>query len=165
MAILEVKNLHKEFGGLKAVNHCSFEVKENSITGLIGPNGAGKTTLFNLISGFVKPTAGHIYLKNKNITKFRPHKRAIKGLGRSFQAIRVFPEMKVIDNVLIAFKEHKQHLSHSFISTKKHRTKLHEKAVEILKRVTLHEKMHLDSNELSFGQQKLLEIAQCIAKA
>ena len=101
-AILELKKLVKRFGGLHAVDHASFSVEENSITGLIGPNGAGKTTAFDLISGFLALDAGEIHFRHENITNLPAWKRARLGIGRTSQSIRLFPELTVIDNVLAA---------------------------------------------------------------
>ena len=90
--LLEIENITKAFGGVKAVDRCTFAVEKNSITGLIGPNGAGKTTMFNMISGLIKADEGNIYFNDQDISKLSPYKRALLGLGRSYQAIRIFPE-------------------------------------------------------------------------
>lgn len=148
--ILEVKKLHKSFGGLKAVNDCSFEVRKNSITGLIGPNGAGKTTIFNLITGVIEKDEGQIIFEENSISSWPTHKRARAGLVRTFQAIRIFPNLNLIDNIKVA-------LPFTNESDQKN------KAMELLKSVNLEEKAKLFAGELSYGQQKLLEIARCVA--
>lgn len=161
--MLKVKHLNKSFGGLKAVDNCSFNVKKNCITGLIGPNGAGKTTIFNLITGYLKPDSGTVHFKDEEITNIRPHKRARKGISRSFQSIRLFPTLSVLDNLMIAFKEDMQKLSHSFVPRKANQQKLKEKSLKILKRLNLEDKINLNAQDLSFGQKKLLEIGRCMA--
>lgn len=159
--ILSVRNLTKRFGGLTAVNRCSFEILENSITALIGPNGAGKTTLFDLVTGLLPADSGEILLSGKFIGHLPAFARARLGLARTFQAIRVFPELTAISNILLAFPEFPDSL-HS-IFTHRYKTKLHTKALELLKRVHLHDKAHTKAGSLSYGQQKLLEILRAIA--
>lgn len=161
--MLKVQNLYKSFGGVKAVNHCSFTVEEGSITGLIGPNGAGKTTTFDLISGLMKPNEGHIHLKGKDVTRWPAHKRAQQGIGRTFQAVRVFPEMKTIDNIMVAFPQHPDKLRDALLFHKKKRAKLKEQAMQLLKDVGIADKAHLNAGDLSYGQKKLLEIARAVA--
>ncbi len=161
--MLKIQNLQKAFGGVKAVNYCSFDVKKGSITGLIGPNGAGKTTMFDLIAGLMQPNEGHIQIQGKDVTSWPAHKRARMGVARTFQAIRVFPEMKAIDNIIVAFQEHPEKMRHAFTSLKKRKKKLKERAMEILKDVGIAEQAHLNAGDLSYGQQKLLEIARAVA--
>lgn len=162
--ILSIKNLNKSFGGLKAVQNCSFNVRRNSITGLIGPNGAGKTTLFNLITGLLKPNTGTVHFNEKNISQWPTHRRAHAGLTRTFQAIRLFPQLNLIDNLKVALKDNKEGLRHIFLNQEKLQTLLEDEAMELLKSVDLHEKAHLLAGELSYGQQKLLEILRCVAQ-
>ena len=90
--ILEIRNLSKSFGGLKAVNDVSLDIEEGKITSVIGPNGAGKTTVFNLVTGFLTPDAGTVRLAGKDITRLPAHRIAAEGLTRTFQLVRVFPE-------------------------------------------------------------------------
>ena len=99
--ILSVNELNKSFDGVKAVDDVSFELKKGCITALIGPNGAGKTTVFNLITGFLKPDGGNIYFNGKRIASLNPYKIALAGIGRTFQNIRLFPQMSVLENVLL----------------------------------------------------------------
>src|SRR6476659_5075996 len=96
--ILETRDLSRYFGGLKAVDDVSLQVREGSLHSIIGPNGAGKTTLFNLISGTLKPTRGHVFLRGRDITGVRLHRMAHLGIGRSFQITNVFPNLMVIEN-------------------------------------------------------------------
>jgi len=163
MSILQVQNLHKTFGGLHAIDHCSFSVEKNSITGLIGPNGAGKTTMFDLINGLMRPDEGHVYIKDRNVTGWPTHKRAKLGVARTFQAIRVFPQLTALENVVVAFRDHPEKLHHAFLPLKSKRKKLEERAHDYLKIVGISEKAHVPAGELSYGQQKLLEIARCMA--
>src|SRR5215207_9096347 len=104
MSILQVQDLSKEFGGIKAINSLSFELKKGSITSLIGPNGAGKTTAFNIITGFLKPDLGNIYFNTERITSLKPYKIVRLGIGRTFQSIRLFPQLSVLENVMLALK-------------------------------------------------------------
>jgi ABC-type branched-subunit amino acid transport system ATPase component len=163
MEILKVQNLHKSFGGLHAIEHCSFSVEKNSITGLIGPNGAGKTTMFDLINGLIFPDEGHVFIKERNVTSWPTHRRAKLGLARTFQAIRVFPELTALENVVVAFRDHPEKLHHAFLPLKNKRKKLEESAMEHLETVGIAAKAHLKACDLSYGQQKLLEIARCMA--
>ena len=156
--ILEVSQVTKSFGGLKAVDNCTFSVKKGSITGLIGPNGAGKTTMFNIISGNLSPSEGHIYFNDKDITKMGSYKRAHLGLGRSFQKIRIFPELSVLENIIIAFKDNKEKIWQAFVPQKAHKKTLEKRAMKLLESVNLQEKSNLKGYELSYGQKKLLEI-------
>lgn len=161
--MIKVQNLHKSFGGVKAVNHCSFEVEKGSITGLIGPNGAGKTTTFDLISGIMSPNEGTIIIDGKDVTKWPAHKRAKHGIGRTFQSVRVFPEMKTIDNIMVAFQDHPENVQQAFLPLKKKKKELEERAMELLKDVGIADKAHLNAGDLSYGQKKLLEIARAVA--
>lgn len=156
--ILEIQNIGRSFGGVNAVQNCTFQVKENSITGLIGPNGAGKTTIFNIISGLMHTDAGHIYFEDQDITEYAPHKRAQLGFGRSYQSIRLFPELSVIDNLVIAFHQNKDNLWQAFTRFTATQKKLEKRAIKLLEQVNLQEKANLKAYELSYGQQKLVEI-------
>jgi branched-chain amino acid transport system ATP-binding protein len=106
MPLLETRNLTRHFGGLAAVNHVDLTVEKGEIVGLIGPNGAGKTTCFNLLSGFLRPTAGSIVFDGEDITGFRPHQIAARGLVRTFQLTTLFQEMTALQNVLLGLHLH-----------------------------------------------------------
>ena len=104
MALLKTGGLCKYFGGLKAVNHVDMEVQQGQVFGIIGPNGAGKTTFFNLCAGTIPATEGEIWFDGKNITGYRPHMAAKAGIARTFQNIRLFKALPVLDNVLIGMQ-------------------------------------------------------------
>lgn len=163
MAILKVQHLVKRFGGLIAVNHCNFEIAENSITSLIGPNGAGKTTIFDIVTGHLQHDSGAIFFKGESIGNLQPHIRSARGISRTFQLIRVFPELTALENIMLAFPENPDSLSAIFTRTTPTIRKLKERAFELLNEVHLHEKAHHKASDLSYGQQKLLEIIRAIA--
>ncbi|UCD95741.1 MAG: ABC transporter ATP-binding protein [Candidatus Bathyarchaeota archaeon] len=148
MALLEVKNLKKSFGGIQAVNDCSFKIEDGCIYGLIGPNGSGKTTIFNLITGFYKEDSGDIFFRGERINGLKPYQRTERGIGRTFQLVRVFRKMKVLDNLLVP--PHLEKLDKE--------TRL-QKAIDLLKFVELERLKDELAENLSFGQQRLLEFA------
>ncbi|MBS3128920.1 ABC transporter ATP-binding protein [Candidatus Woesearchaeota archaeon] len=167
MMILQVEGLHKSFGGVIAVKNCSFQVEEKSITALIGPNGAGKTTVFNVITGFMKQEQGRILWKGRDITFLLPHQRAQQGITRTFQTIRLFPKMSVMENMLIASPNVYEKVYHVFLKNKKMREQERmnrEEALKILERVGLKKLQNEKAGNLSYGQQKLLEIARAMYK-
>ena len=144
--MLSLKNVSKRFGGVKAVDRCSFDVKENTITSLIGPNGAGKTTVFNIISGLTKPDKGTIKLQNKNIANLPAYKIAQAGISRTFQLTKVFKNLSIKDNLLIAKKTSEEEIK------------------KIIESVYLHKPLGAIASELSYGQQRLLELARALLK-
>ncbi|NWF92512.1 MAG: ABC transporter ATP-binding protein [Syntrophaceae bacterium] len=146
--ILRIEGVVKKFGEVLALDHCSFDVKPGSITGLIGPNGAGKTTLFNIITGVLQPDQGHIYFGGEEITGKKPYEIARKGVGRTYQIIRIFPKMTLLENLIVVGKGRER--------------KVIEKAMDLLHLVKLSEKRDDYASDLSFGQQKLLSLAQVL---
>ena len=150
-ALLEVKNLTKNFGGLVAVNDVSFKITEGETVGLIGPNGAGKTTVFNLISGSLTKTGGGVLFENKDITKMKPHQIAPLGLCKTFQMTNSFPEMTVSDNVKVAT-----------VCKLKGRD-CDEKAKQCIKMVGLEGHETQLPGELSHGYLKRLDVARALA--
>lgn len=146
--ILRIDEVVKKFNEVPALDHCSIEIEQGSITGLIGPNGAGKTTLFNLITGVLQPDTGRIYFKGEDITGKKPHEIARKGVGRTYQIIRVFPGMTLLENLIVVGRGKE--------------SRLIEKAMELLDLVMLIDKREDYASELSFGQQKLLSLAQVL---
>lgn len=167
MSILHAQNLFKEFDGIKAVNDLSFEVEEKSITALIGPNGSGKTTVFNLINGFLRPDGGRIVFNRKEITSISPYRIARLGIGRTFQNIRLFPQISVLDNVLLGLRYEKgEKFTSALFQTKTMKREEGEnlkKAQEIIKFISLSEKKDKPAETLSHGQRKLLELGRNLA--
>jgi branched-chain amino acid transport system ATP-binding protein len=164
--ILSVQDLVKDFGGLRAVNHCTLEVKRGTITGLIGPNGAGKTTLFNLISGFYRPDSGRVYFDGDDITGLPPHRIFHKGLCRTFQIPREHKSMTVLENLMLV-PPHQ--IGERFWNpllrpwaVSKQEAKVRDKALEVLEFVTLDHLKHEYASNLSGGQKKLLELARTL---
>jgi branched-chain amino acid transport system ATP-binding protein len=152
MALLEVSGLRKDFGGLRAVSDLSFELRRGEILGLIGPNGAGKTTAFNLITGFTRPTAGEIRLEGESLVGLKPHAVVKKGLARTFQIVKPFRNLAVLENVTLAAFLHEAR-----------RPRAEAKAKEILGRVQLSAKSDGNASDLTLGEQKRLEIARALA--
>jgi branched-chain amino acid transport system ATP-binding protein len=165
-AILTVENLSKAFGGVKAVNNLSFSVSENNIHAIIGPNGAGKSTLFNLVTGVITPDEGKIKL-NQDITSLRPDKIAEQGVSRTFQNIRLFPDMTVFETVLIGtYLLTGGNLLPALFRTKNFRNKerqAKERIEEILKFVGLWDMRNEYAAKLSYGSQRRVEIARALA--
>jgi len=147
-AILEVRDVTKRFGGVTAVNRCSLALTPGKIYGLIGPNGSGKTTLFNCITGLDPRDAGEIRFKGQRIDGLKPHQVARRGVGRTFQIIRVFPELTALENLLVVTRE-------PFETARR-------RAEELLRFVTLDRLQHEYAGNLSYGQQKLLEFIRVL---
>jgi branched-chain amino acid transport system ATP-binding protein len=153
--MLEVKNLCKHYGGIRAVDGASFTVEKGSITALIGPNGAGKTTAFNCISRTVVPTSGEVWLDGERIDNLRPHKITAKGLSRTFQISRNLADMTVLENVIVqarcrGFTE----LFRPAISADER-----DKAMSILDFLGITRIAYEDGHNLSYGQKKLMDLA------
>jgi len=157
MHLLEVENLTKSFGGLKAVNNVSFQVDEGEIVGLIGPNGAGKTTLFHLISGFLKPDSGSVKFKDEDIAGLPPHRIVNKGIARTFQVVRPFRHLPVIANVIVALESPRGTRKIEWIKT------LERKALDMLEDVGLTELMLEPAENVGHGDLKRLEMARALA--
>lgn len=165
--ILFVKGLSKEFDGIKAVDNVSFGLRKGCITALIGPNGAGKTTAFNLITGFLPSNAGKVVFDGREITSWTPHRIARRGIGRTFQNIRLFGQMSALENVMLALQCDKvESLWAALLQSKAMRAEEgtnRRQALEHLELVGLGEKKDALAGELSYGQRKLLEIARALA--
>lgn len=164
--ILRIEKIKKVFGGIVALNGCSFDVAGNSITGLIGPNGSGKTTLFNVITGFYRGEEGAVYLNELNISRLAPHEITQQGIVRTFQITRVFSGLSVLENMMYAPKHQlgEKPLRALFqIGPIRDQEKANrEKATEILQIVGLAD-LHAEYAEnLSYGQKKLLELGRAL---
>jgi ABC-type branched-subunit amino acid transport system ATPase component len=146
--ILEVREVTKRFGGVIAVNRCSLALAPGKIYGLIGPNGSGKTTLFNCITGLERRDVGEVYFKGRRIDGLKAHRIAHIGIGRTFQIIRVFPELTALENLLVVTQEPYE--------------LARRKAMDLLRFVTL-DRLHNEyAGNLSYGQQKLLEFSRVL---
>ncbi|NVN89409.1 MAG: ABC transporter ATP-binding protein [Desulfuromonadales bacterium] len=168
MALLKLDNTTIRFGGLVAVNGVNLEVREGEILALIGPNGAGKSTIFNLITGIYPPTEGSISFKDKSIAGLQPHVIAGKGIGRTFQNIRLFGEQTVLDNVLIgAHTRGNWNLSGALLqflpAVRREEGRLLELAIHCLSKVDLAHKAYELASNLPYGEQRRLEIARALA--
>ncbi|HEL1720275.1 TPA: ABC transporter ATP-binding protein [Streptococcus suis] len=167
MVLLEVKDLTKNFGGLTAVGDVTMELHEGELVGLIGPNGAGKTTLFNLLTGVYEPSEGTISLAGTILNGKAPSKIASLGLGRTFQNIRLFKNMTVLENVLIGLGNHgKSEVFASFFRLPafyKNEEALKTKAIELLKIFDLDGDADTLAKNLPYGQQRRLEIVRALA--
>ncbi len=152
MPLLTVTELTKNFGGLRAVAGFSFTVEPGEILGLIGPNGAGKTTVFNLITGFLRPTSGHILLDGRSVVGLRPHAVTRRGIARTFQLVKPFPKLSARENVTLAAFIHESS-----------RRRAESAAGQILERVGLVEKLDSPAADLTLSEQKRLEVARALA--
>ena len=151
-ALLDVRGAAKSFRGLKAVDNASFEVAEGAIVGLIGPNGAGKTTLFNLIAGVYAPDAGDILFDGKSIAGLRPDQVCRAGIGRTFQIVKPFAGLTVLDNVIVGALER----SRTVADARAH-------AVTVLEKLDLAHKRDLPASSLTLPDRKRLEVARALA--
>lgn len=162
--MLTVKDLEKSFGGIQAVDGCSFEVEKETITGLIGPNGAGKTTVFNLISGFYQPDGGRVLFKGTRIDNLPPHKVPHLRVARTFQITRELQRMTVIDNLMVApLNQMGENLWNSWFripSVKNQERKFREKAMDVLDFLEIRDLKDEYAGNLSGGQKKLLEFGR-----
>ncbi len=154
---LHIRNIHKDFSGLKVLTGVDFQVREKERHAVIGPNGAGKTTLFNIISGKFKPSSGEILFKGKNIAGKPAHVLNRHGLSRSFQITNVFQELSVFDNILSGVRSH-QGLRYHFLKRPVANRSLCEKTESIIEQVGLMTVKDQPASSLSYGQQRALEI-------
>ena len=168
--MLVVNNLYKSFGGVKAVSDINMKIEEGQIVGLIGPNGAGKTTFFNLLTGIYSPSSGDIVYKlNKEVSSgsFKPSKMVSYGVARTFQNIRLFKDMTVLDNVLIGY--HNNFRYNLFTSLfrlplfKKYEQTAYDDVIETLKTFDLYDKRDILAKNLPYGEQRKVEIARALA--
>ena len=167
MAMLDVKNLSISFGGLKAVDDFSITIEKGQLYGLIGPNGAGKTPIFNLLTGVYKPDGGRILLDGKDITGHKAIQINQAGIARTFQNIRLFKELSVLDNVKVGLHNHHKYSTLSGIlrlpSYYKVEKEMDERAMELLKVFDLDKEFDYKASNLPYGKQRKLEIARALA--
>jgi branched-chain amino acid transport system ATP-binding protein len=165
--LLQVENAGIRFGGLKAVSDVNLELNQGELVGLIGPNGAGKTTFFNLLTGVYVPTEGSISLDGEKLNGLAPYKITKKGISRTFQNIRLFSELSVLNNVKVAYHSLAKHsMLSSIFRLPSHfsgEKEMEEKAIEFLKIFKLENVMHEKAKNLPYGQQRRLEIARALA--
>ena len=164
--MLQLQNIVKDFGGLRVLDSLTLQVGEGLIFGLIGPNGAGKTTLFNIISGLSRPTAGRVIFNGTDITHFAPPSIAALGMGRTFQNIRIFKELSLLENVLAGM-----HCLYTYSPVamllnlpiqRREEKAMREKAMEILELFHLADKAQRQAESLSYGEQRKLELARAL---
>lgn len=167
MALLDVRNITVQFGGIKPVSELNMVLKEGELLGLIGPNGAGKTTIFNLLTGVYRPTTGKIYFNNQRIDHLKTHRIVAKGMTRTFQNIRLFKEMSVLDNVKVGFNRHMHASTIEDIfgigRCAKEQEWVEVESFKLLKLFDLEDQAYEKSGNLPYGKQRKLEIARALA--
>lgn len=167
MIILEMEKISQEFGGLRALDGVNLSIEEKEIFGIIGPNGAGKTTLFNIITGIYVPIEGDLLFKGQKINRIAPHNIARLGIGRTFQNIRLFDKLSVLDNVRVGCHGVTRSGFWSGIlglpSSRQEEGLILTRSQQLLEMVGLHEKRYEYANNLAYGEQRRLEIARALA--
>jgi branched-chain amino acid transport system ATP-binding protein len=167
VALLQIKKLYKNFGGLKAVSDISFSVESGSIKAIIGPNGAGKTTLFNLIAGSLPATSGSIIFEGQELKRKRPFQIAALGVARTFQNIKMFNGMTALENVMVG--RHVQSRSGFLASmfhmpwTRSEERKIRDKSMDLLQLLEIDKYADIEATSLAFGQQRAVELARALA--
>jgi branched-chain amino acid transport system ATP-binding protein len=165
--MLQLENIVKDFGGLRVLDSLSLRIGEGLIFGLIGPNGAGKTTLFNIISGLSRPTAGKIIFNGTDITRFSAPAIATRGMGRTFQNIRIFKELSLLENVLTGMHRLYTYSPAAMLFNlpiqRREEKLMREKALELLDLFDLAGKAQQQAESLSYGEQRKLELARALA--
>jgi branched-chain amino acid transport system ATP-binding protein len=152
VSLFEAHGLSKRFGGLQAVKEVSFSLDEGELLGLIGPNGAGKTTVFHLLSGFLRPEAGDVRFRGRSIVGLKPHAICRLGLARTFQIVRPFPHLSVLDNVKVGALARRRHVRDALAVAR-----------EVLDQVGLAGKAHAPAGDLTLAERKRLEVARALA--
>jgi branched-chain amino acid transport system ATP-binding protein len=167
MAVITIQNLTKQFGGLIALENLDIEVKEQSIHSVIGPNGAGKTTLFNCITGFYRPEIGDILLDDHSLVGLLPDQIVRHGIARTYQNIRLFPDLTAMENILVGLHSHLRAGYFGIVlglpATRREEQEANEEALRLLKFVNLAGKGDLLAKNLPYGDQRRLEIARALA--
>ncbi|AFQ46444.1 ABC transporter ATP-binding protein [Desulfosporosinus meridiei] len=166
MPLLKIDKLSKSFGGLKAVSNLNIEINDGELIGLIGPNGAGKTTVFNLLTGVYEPTEGSVKFQSKDMRGLKPYQVTQSGMARTFQNIRLFSDLSVIENVKIAYHQRSSYSTLSaFLRLPSYyagEKEMHRKAMELLKIFNLEDKAEEVAKNLPYGEQRRLEIARAL---
>jgi branched-chain amino acid transport system ATP-binding protein len=167
MPLLQINNLTHFFGGLKAVDDFEVKIEKGAIVGLIGPNGAGKTSVFNLICGLYKPTEGEIIFNGSSLVGVPPHEVASRGMGRTFQNLRLFNDLTVLNNLKVAqYSQANYSLADAFFRTKRYLEKereVEERAYELLETLGISSYAHQLTKNLSYGDQRRVEMARALA--
>jgi branched-chain amino acid transport system ATP-binding protein len=161
--ILQAKNVSKHFGGVRAVEDVTVDVRSGAIQAIIGPNGAGKSTLFNTLSGFYYPDAGSVTFKGTDVTRMPAYRRIVMGLGRTFQTSSVFPNLTVVENLMIGLHSAAKMAFRFGPLPKSQRTMMHDKVERLLNFVNLSASAHRPVAELAHGSQRLCEIAMSLS--
>lgn len=166
-ALLEARQITMRFGGLKAVDSLDFTIRSGELMGLIGPNGAGKTTVFNMLTGVYQPTSGEVLLCGQSLKGKKPYEISQLGLARTFQNVRLFRDLSVLNNVLIATHQHVSYgLLASVLQTANYRKQeadAYGKAMDLLRIFKLEHKAHETASSLPYGEQRKLEIVRALA--
>lgn len=166
-ALLKLENIVMRFGGLTAVNNFSLTVKSKELIGLIGPNGAGKTTVFDVITGFLIPTAGRVILQDVDVTPLSAQKITTRGIARTFQNIRLFPDMTVVENVMVSFhsrlKAQFWQAALGLPSYRREELSIREESMALLQELSLSHLALEKASALPYGQQRRLEIVRALA--
>jgi len=167
MPLLKVENLSKSFGGLKAVSNLNIEINQGELIGLIGPNGAGKTTVFNILTGVYEKTEGIMTFMDKDVSGLKPYQVTQRGMARTFQNIRLFDDLSVIDNVKVAYHQRTAYSAFSaFLRLPSYflgEEEMQRKAMDLLKIFNLDDKAYETAKNLPYGEQRRLEIARALA--
>ena len=167
MNLLTIRNVGKNFGGLKVLDNVSFDVPAGSIFGLIGPNGAGKTTVFNLVTGLLQPSSGSIAFQGRDLAGTEPHSITRLGIARTFQNIRIFKQMTLLENVMVGMHHLIAYRPLAlFFATPAYRSAerlARERALELLSWLKLERQANMIANKLSYGDQRKLEFARALA--
>lgn len=159
--MLEIKNITKSFGGVQAVRGSTFVIQKHKITALIGPNGAGKTTLFDIIGGFISPDAGQVTLDGEDLDPLLPHERAARGLSRTFQQVRLFRYLTILDHLVMAESVDDMRFWKNLVL---HPVPSRERYEVLLEEFGIKRKLDTPVSDLSYGQRKLLQIAMALRR-
>lgn len=167
MPLLKIENLSKSFGGLKAVSNINIEIAQGELIGLIGPNGAGKTTVFNILTGVYEKTEGKMTFMERDVSGLKPYQVTQRGMARTFQNIRLFNDLSVIDNVKVAYHQGTSYSTFSALfrlpSYFSGEDEMQRKAMGLLKIFNLDDKAEETAKNLPYGEQRRLEIARALA--